>query len=156
MRMPWSKIYRAFPELDAFTDDQCSRFVYWAKSRNGVRLTLIPAVAAVAWAAMVFFVASLVFEVLPRGTRHDGLFNTALLLTILALAWSIGVALIARDLLLIRVIRERVRGGRCPECRFSLLGLPILGGTLVCPECGTNMTLHELGLTHHDLLDEND
>lgn len=27
MRIPLSKIYRAFPELDSFTDEQCKRFM---------------------------------------------------------------------------------------------------------------------------------
>lgn len=27
MRIPVSKIYRAFPELDSFTDEQCERFM---------------------------------------------------------------------------------------------------------------------------------
>lgn len=156
MRLPLSKVYRAFPELDEFEDDQCERFVQWARSRIRLRRFFLPFLAVVLWVMLVAVVAPMVFWLLPSGRRFEWLLTLAILAIAAALVWSIAVALLVRDWVLIRAIRYRIRGGRCPECRFSLLGLPIHDGAIVCPECGTDMTLHELGLTPRDLLVEED
>ena len=37
MRLPVSKLYRAFPELDPFTDEQCIAYVVTAKQRHRIR-----------------------------------------------------------------------------------------------------------------------
>ncbi len=154
MRLPWSKVYRAFAELDEFEDDRCERFVRWARSKIRLRIFLLPIGAGCVWAVLVIVITSVVFGAVLSSLPF-GLFRVlAMLFFAVALAWSFGVAFLVRDSLLIRAIRDRIRGGRCPECRFSLLGLPIHDGAIVCPECGTGMTLHELGLTPRDLLVE--
>lgn len=154
MRLPWSKVYRAFPELDDFEDDQCERFIQWARSRIRLRRFFLPFLAAILWVILVVVIAPMVFWLLPSGRRFEWLQTLVILAIAAALVWSIAVALLVRDRVLIHAIRDRIRGGRCPECRFNLLGLPIHDGAIVCPECGTDMTLHELGLTPRDLLVE--
>lgn len=152
MRLPLSKVYRAFPELDRFGDEQCRRFVRWARSKVRFRIVLLPVAAGVAWLMGVHFVASLVvpMETVSRGEKW--IQTTLVVLVLVAVGASIVVGHLVRDAILIHAIRTRIRSGRCPECGFSLLGLPIADGAIVCPECGSQMTLHELGLEPRDLL----
>ncbi len=34
--------------------------------------------------------------------------------------------------------------GLCPQCRYSLVGLPVRAGAVVCPECGRRSSLADL------------
>ncbi len=157
MRLPWSKVYRAFPELDEFDDDQCERFVRWAWSKVWLRMVVLPVAGGIAWVVAVHLVLSILPATLPGLPPGIGGANlVALLIVVLSLASSVAVGFFIRDSLLIRAIRDRVRSARCLECRFSLLGLPICEGAVAYPECGTALALDELGLTARDLMVEED
>jgi hypothetical protein len=145
MRLLTSTLWRAFPELDEFSDDLCRKFVKAATARwrsQALRFVLVGlvAVATVVVAVFAFAIARpiydtwILFRTLP---------NTAVVL-IQAVGLSIPLligfacALVVRDQILrrqvCRVIRKR---GACVRCAYSLLGMPVNAALhVVCPECG--------------------
>jgi len=155
--MSISKVYRAFSELDAFSDEECERFVRAARAQAGFRLTASAIGAGVGMA--VALIAALVggaiawrWMGLPRLDRAD-----RALFVVIAMGgiFPCVVALAgfgARDQTLIGAIRRRLGNATCTACRFSLLGLPVTDGAVRCPECGTVLSLAALGLKEEDLL----
>lgn len=142
MRVPLHKVYRAFPELDRFTDEQCARFVR-AACRRGWRRhfhRLGVLVAVLAGAILGMAGAGMVISGLDE--RHQYGYGVFLLVSFAALAVALGLAslpvLALKDLLLRRRIRFILRDRAvCPSCRYSLLGMVVGEGNLVlCPECG--------------------
>lgn len=148
MRIPYSQIYRAFPELDPFTDAECRRYVAEARRLHRWSGAVRWVVCAGVWLAAPLAGAALglglnrVFAVGDQA-RHDAL---ALGLWILSLATVLcgvgGVTVLWRDRWLRRIVRERIRGTVCAGCRYSLLGLQTreseneLVRVVACPECG--------------------
>lgn len=160
MRLPLSKVYRAFPELDRFSDEQCERFVERAKndypgSRLGVALLALGVIVAVIVALsiperMLWAVWSQRFT--GRLEREQALdLVVALSAWFYALLFCLGM-LIARDRWLIRTITLRVHQTSCPSCRYSLLGLVVDNGVIVCPECAAPFFLADHGMTAEDLI----
>ncbi len=154
MRIPGRKIWRAFKELDQFSDEQCARFVRaatafgWGAAFRGLFLFVAGASSLL---GILWLVASLTYE-------WDRTFRPAWLAMPATMAvWTVGITLspllvlVLRDWLLLRRIRHLLRDrGVCSVCRYSLIGLPI-GDELrvACPECGSITTvdasLGELG-----------
>ncbi len=142
MRVPTRKVWRAFPELDRFSDEQCARFVRaaehtWAGVARAVVAVLVCVPCwAVGLVAFVFVVGRLgvALWLLERSWGPFVLF-LALVLWIIAAtlpAWWIRDAWLRRDI-------ARVMGpaAACRDCGYSLLGLPVpLSLRVVCPECG--------------------
>jgi hypothetical protein len=142
MRLPLSKVHRAFPELDRFSDEQCGRFVR-AAGRRGWRpwvhravlgaitfpLTVgsvYGAIAASSWAEKWLRLGEIAFWV-----------TVSLSLAVACLIPTVLVMLL-RDRMLLGRVRHIVRARAvCPGCRYSLLGIVVRGdGIVVCPECG--------------------
>ncbi|MBY0113661.1 MAG: hypothetical protein K2Y21_12640 [Phycisphaerales bacterium] len=141
MRIPGRKIWRAFKELDQFSDEQCARFVRaatafgWGAIIRGVALFLIGAssLLGVLWALTEFTY------------DWDRTFRPAwLAIPTTFAAWIGGVSLsplvvlVIRDWILRRRIHHLLRDrGVCSACRYSLIGLPVGADLRVaCPECG--------------------
>jgi len=63
--------------------------------------------------------------------------------------------LIVRDRWLNRCIRKQLSGIKCGACGYSLIGLALIDDapkpTVICPECGHHIILHEMGLTQADI-----
>lgn len=130
-------LYRAFPELDRFTDEQCQRFL---KSANrGVLRGLIRA-------AVIFTLGIGLFSGTLTGMMwlSDTVIDLGDKLPVISavIAFSMGAGfiggLIIRDLLLRRRVRRVIdERGVCSGCGYVLLGLHV-GPDLkvVCPECG--------------------
>jgi hypothetical protein len=144
MRLPVRRIYRAFPELDRFSDEQCRRFVKAASRGWRVVLhvllilaVLIPGLLASAWAADKAFEAS---EEYQNGQRHDVIWApiAAGAATIPLFILAALLALVVRDLLLrLRIGRILRRDSSCPKCHYRLVGLAVSRqSTITCPECG--------------------
>jgi len=160
LRLPWSRIYRAFPELDQFSDDECERYlrqVYVQRRTRGW-----PVVAAVAGGVAWPLLALSVARLSARSCSGQSVFFPVLLLVGEVLAVALPL-LWMRDFLMIRSIRGRIDNTRCTACRHSLLGLPLLGPpeggrpgsgaeAVRCPECGSVMVLSDLGLVTADLI----
>jgi hypothetical protein len=62
------------------------------------------------------------------------------------------VAMWIRDQGLRRAIAKRLEGARCGRCKYSLLGLAVVGGNVLCPECGHFEALGDRGLSAADIL----
>jgi hypothetical protein len=158
MRLPWDKIYRAFPELDRFSDQECERYLLQARSQK--RIGPIPGLLALAtvaaWClAAVPMVQSWFRRGYFRGPGHIDPVRTGLLLAAV-IGTPLLVYYVARDVRLRRALRHRLDNARCPRCRQSLLGLPMIPGAprpaVRCTECGQDIDLAEIGLTPADIL----
>lgn len=142
MRLPTSKIWRAFPELDRFNDARCVRYVRQAKAKrraSGSVLVLLVPVFVIVWLVSMGLSVGLMDMLYPGGAG-PGAVGTILALFLFAgtpLALSMTL-LLARDRWLHRAVRDRLNVARCLGCSYSLLGLtPLEGGrVVVCPECG--------------------
>lgn len=153
MRLPISKIYRAFPEFDPFPDAECERYLRSAYEQARFRIGCVP--------LLVLIVAMPVYGALLSATVgllvHLGFeLGDRYLIVPLALGCSVVavpavLALVARDMVLRRVLRNRLQTARCPNCQFSLLGLPVADGATRCPECGMVIQLRAHNLTAGDL-----
>jgi hypothetical protein len=156
MRIPLRKIYRAFPELDRFDDEECERFVIQAtRVRWTIRLAKLMLQIAVAVIVGLMVLVAGVFALAMFQMRDDS--DTAIVAVTIALGVMLGAGpgicvLLLRDWMLRRAIAGRIRLARCPQCDYLLLGLPCREGHVMCPECGMNFGLAEYGLTEADLV----
>jgi len=137
------RIWRAFPELDAYDDAECRRFVKIAR-RRAHRRWLHAGAAVLAGVVTMGVVATVIIIVfgrmLPQVNGVD--------LRWWYLGWSgvvfgvVGLpaaaSLAVRDHFLRRRLADIVQGsGVCPICRYRLIGLAIPESLkLHCPECG--------------------
>ena len=156
MRIPLTKLYRAFSQLDRFSDTQCDLLMRRVRLDRKARLLV--------WVSPVFaFVLSLVVVVILLVTtdvlaQFEPLFRDADLLLFLLCVLGIptAVALLIRDHLLrrflVKAIRLRIDRVRCRHCRYILIGQRPIGDEVNCPECGRMNRLRELGVTVDDLI----
>ncbi len=143
MRFPFTKIYRAFPELDNYRDDQCERFVTAARGRWGrrfLRVVIALIVAGVSQAALWIFIAIALnadwFSNLKA--QHGSVLAVAgafLLIPVCLIGFL--PALLLRDRMLLGQIRSiLIERGFCIKCHYSLVGLPVSERKFVqCPDC---------------------
>ena len=162
MRIPLSKIYRAFPEFDAFTDEQCERFMLRIQL-SGAKKTapilvgiLVTLVALIFSCAVTGFVYETVQEGMDRNTLREYEFVMDLLSMLLPPVIACGLGLITRDLLLRRhlrlVIEDKLNRIRCLDCKYILIGQVVTRQQVRCPECGRVHFLSELGVVEADLI----
>ena len=148
MRILTRKIWRAFPELDRFGDEQCARFVKAANARTSAKvMTWLVASIATALVSATALIVPIWLQ--PKcGNVYvfpalDDIYMHALLTRAWFWAWWMfagGIAgFITRDVLLrLRVRRILRTRATCVQCRYSLLGLAVPASLIVqCPECGT-------------------
>ena len=157
MRIPWRHIYRAFPELDAFSDAECERFVALARRREWLWEIVTGIVAIVAMLGVYLLVANvwrLAAVTMPRGWRQYIGRTPAVFVMLLMPSLLTGpvVALMIRDAWLRWAIQRNLDITKCVGCGYSLLGLPVDRGRVRCPECGRDSTLAEMGITAEELL----
>lgn len=167
MRIVTRKLYRAFPELDAFTDEQCADYLANVKQRRARFSMLIIGLPATLGVAYLIGFPLFVGRVVMRWLNDMGLFkmNAAGDMQIMIVfgtfitLWVAGAALIPltlRDRLLkkalYQVINDQLEKTRCRQCSYSLIGQQPTGERLECPECGRKTTLKELGITLEDLI----
>jgi DNA-directed RNA polymerase subunit RPC12/RpoP len=160
MRLPLTKVYRAFPELDRFTDEQCREYVKHVHLRFPWSRWMYAALANV----VAFVVAALAFwsvawvTLRPSVTMMPGFrfVDHPLMCSALLAALSLGPASLLRYWIRHRWLRRRLREciaeARCANCRYPLLGLAVRDGAVLCPECGERVVLADFGLTPADLL----
>jgi len=163
LRIPRSKIYRAFPELDPFSDEDCQRFMQRARSQGGFEVFIngalyggggaILAILFIVMAPLFTWLSRLFWDQLGRA-RSEELAIFIILLLVGSLPTMGG--LIARDIvyrrLMQRAINLQLDRIRCLECQYSLLGQVARDGRVRCPECGAVVTLRRLGLSAEDLI----
>jgi len=157
MRLLTTKaLYRAFPELDHFSDEQCRTFVNAAKRgliarfiREFIQLLTVPiAFAFVGWVC-ILIANSLA---LPSRDQHDLLFYlVASLVMFVSFVAAAMAYLFTRDLLL----RSRIRSimllrGSCTECGYGLTGLPVTidhSGSLAATDRANTSNLQSVNLS---------
>jgi hypothetical protein len=159
MRLPLSKVYRAFPELDRFSDQECEQFVLRAEQdypgSKGAAQFLGAGGIAVGLIVVGVIEKILWTQYAPNwsvGSRAD--FRDGLILlsaVLMVLSFCVGM-LMVRDRWLIRTITLRVQQTSCPGCGYSLLGLAVDRGVVTCPECAAPFHLSEHGLRAEDLI----
>lgn len=135
MRLLRKTIHRAFPELDAFQDDRCLRFIDAARSGlwNKISAITVCALASLLTLLAPVLVADLLS---PPGASADfGLVDIAVIVAGCMAAPL--VALIVRDQLLrLRVSYLLACRGICLGCNYALIGLTAdADGMVTCPEC---------------------
>jgi predicted RNA-binding Zn-ribbon protein involved in translation (DUF1610 family) len=157
MRLLTMKLYRAFPELDGYNDDQCRMFVHAA--REGLlpgfgRLVLVLVVTlptlllgllATIWLAERWRIFDHPLG-LDSLTWHFAAFLPAA--AFLLLSGPVAGYLV-RDLSLRRRLLFVLRvSGVCPSCGYSVIGLPVIsttegGSSVRCPECGVQFPVDQ-------------
>lgn len=162
MRIPTRKIYRAFPELDQFSDEQCERFMQRLRvsgARNTIPQAVFVAVTVVGL-AIACSASSFVFAVLEDElqSRRNGDVHSIYDFVVLLIGFGLPVflGLIARDFTLRRhlklVINEKLDRIRCLACKYILIGQVVHENQVTCPECGSVMPLDQLGIVAEDLI----
>lgn len=145
MRLLTRKIYRAFPELDSYGDEQCVRFVraarrvLWVRCFHSLVISLVTLVALAPGIAMMAMLADWMSMGRNNPGWSEGLKLGAWILSAVPLLGT-GLVLgyLTRDWLLRRRLRYVLRiRGQCPECGYGLVGLAVSADNHVtCPECG--------------------
>lgn len=149
MRLPRSRTYRAFAELDRFSNAQCDTFVRGVKRSKWRRVRHITAT----WTVGLLLFAAIAgalgylgwqFEDHIQRMRSVWLFYAGLALGVILLT---GVpflgALLTKDFLLRRALRRVINTrGSCIGCGYGLTSLPVpASGPVICPECGHGLVV---------------
>jgi len=162
MRIPMRKIYRAFPELDAYTDAQCELLMQRVNlsmvSRQAIRGMTFAAVVVtliVMLPIMYVFVDTLIQGNPGWGmVRYDG--ERSLVWTVGMVGPAVLAGFLTRDTVLrkqlVSAITLHIEKVRCPECKYILIGQRDHNGAVTCPECGHTTLLRLLGLEPADLI----
>ncbi len=155
MRIPTNKIYRAFPQLDRFSDEQCNLLMRRVKVQGG-GYVMIHTLAVSIFLVVLLIMTVLVFRMpLPDWLAHlaknlDILIRLIIIFTVPAI-----VSMAVRDRVfrrhLINAIEIQVERVRRPQCQYILIGLTPVNDTVTCPECGRTTDLRSLGVTPQDL-----
>ncbi|MBX3380310.1 MAG: hypothetical protein KF805_09440 [Phycisphaeraceae bacterium] len=144
MRIPGRKIWRAFRELDEFSDEQCRRFV--KRAWGGWVIRVLASVLVIGTFAATFLIVASVMIWVHRSLDLDNrrtfsdlqiTFSTAVVVVVVCTAAPL-MALLARDFVLRAFIWRVLNiGGVCSECGYALYGLAVSEGMACsCPECG--------------------
>lgn len=158
MRLIVRKVYRAFPELDRFSDAECEGFVGLVARRHR-RGRVVRLVGLAVASGLLFFGGSyLTYSI------GDELFRSGRAPKFVQDYWHLLVGILAsgvvallftsvcRTVWLRSKIQHHLTALECIECAYSLLGLPVVEGAITCPECGQRFDLAARGLTAADVL----
>lgn len=158
MRIPYSKAYRAFPELDRFSDAECEGFVRLVKRQYrfaevSVQLASVPLMLIVTAPGVLLVMALARWQDTSGWGESWHAWEWIILFGALLSGSCGGLSgLMFYDCWLKRAILVRLKEAKCPACAYSLLGLAVVDGGIRCPECGEVFGLAERGLTPADLL----
>lgn len=164
MRLPLTKVYRAFAEFDGVSTEQCERLLRRVRANGHWLMLLTPLGAMVAATGWIIGLLAVVgsLERQPAGWLLDD--PSAVLAVGIIGATLFGAVgfLLVRDYALLLAMRREVRLVRCRKCKQSMLGLPVQTNSIGkhtpgdawvrCPECGTRWDLLAIGLTPRDLI----
>lgn len=144
-------IWRAFPELDTYSDDECRTFVRAVRRERILTAIRALLLAAAPTSAVVggMIIAALVYEWLETYSLSESALGSTLQLTAVGLSMAaVGLVssltcLVLRDWILRRRLRAVLDvGGHCRGCGYSFIGLIIPESLRIrCPECGMESTV---------------
>lgn len=160
VRIPWSKVHRAFPELDRFDDDKCLEFIQLACSKFWRSRMIVGVIG------LTVCIATFVALLIGLNTLLDGVFYRTVAERLRSpyylWLWAGGIAasgafvgfsgLLIRDRWIRWAVASQIVAARCLNCEYSLLGLTPDAGFVLCPECGQQANLQERGITAEELL----
>jgi phage FluMu protein Com len=159
MRLPFSKLARAFPELDSFNGRQCKRFIWLAQVRQPFRM------AVCICAALIVVVVIIVGGFYLLGVAHARywqFFNRShdvvhAVLLALPFVLAIVAGLFMRDYSIRMLVKRRITSMRCTDCSYGLLGLTPARtkdgqDAVKCPECGFVNHLRSRGVSKAEFL----
>jgi DNA-directed RNA polymerase subunit RPC12/RpoP len=161
VRIPASKVYRAFPEFDRFDDQRCEAYIAYMNRSPGnylnavkIVLALLGVVGVLVWVGIsVTWGDHLSRWLRPNTPRvlldSMWLVCTGALVLVGCLVIALGL-LSVRDAHMRSVLQRQLRGVRCQMCSYSLLGMPVMDGVVQCPECGDKFTIALRGLREED------
>lgn len=160
MRIPTSKLYRAFKELDHLTDEQCGRLIQRIRTQkfNTLKTGCVSILAVVVSIVVVSLVFALFMELAQTWVEGSRTLQTILPMVVLVgiIGFPAFAGLMTRDAFLRRnlsiALHDYIERVRCLKCQYILIGLPAESGCVTCAECGHAMTLESLGATEQDLL----
>lgn len=158
MRIPFSKRYRAFPELDQLSDGECKALVALVARRHRIA-QFLSSLALTLVGLILFlcggFVTMVVSEIVGRSQEAAWLADDGwipLLGVVLSLIIAVVFTSASRNAWLRGKILEHLSTVECVQCEYSLLGLPAHDGVIVCPECGLPFNLAARGLSAADVM----
>ncbi|MEM9415985.1 MAG: hypothetical protein AAGA29_10995 [Planctomycetota bacterium] len=160
MRIPINKVYRAFPELDDYSDEQCERLMRRVQLQQGqsIGINMIIGISFVGLAFLIFITCKVVIASLEIpvhvANRQEDMILLLGFVTVFGL--PAAVCLFLRDY----ILRKRLTGAinyaidrvRCLSCKYILIGQSAKEEHVTCPECGARQHLSELGITEADLI----
>ncbi len=150
MRIPATKVWRAFPELDQYDDAACLRYTSEARRRHRVSGILLGAtavpIALLAGLIGINVSWALTDAMIPGGADPSPLQWAASVVFFLVPPLAIAACLLlVRDAWLRLAVRARLNTMVCTKCRYSLLGLEARQRWgeefFVCPECGQRIAI---------------
>lgn len=150
MRLITKDLWRAFPELDRFDDDRCRRFVIAAQRGKRaaiwrILLNLILTASVAAAIGSIGLAIMWLFWDAGGGTSGPAAggwrFAFGLFILCLAIVAAGLSSLVLRDQLLRRRVAHFIFArGKCPQCRYNLLGVRVPESLRIhCPECGLEL-----------------
>lgn len=164
VRLPFSMVYRAFPEFDGLSEEDCRRYLRGVIARRPGLVRALPAGVAlglfivwpVAWVVLAMLLP--IARWVPMPASLEG----RLILLVVSTVLVSGISgLLVRDFALWWGMRAEVNRARCPKCGQSLMGVPVqtLGAEgdpasryVRCPECGRKYGLLDIGITVRELI----
>jgi hypothetical protein len=164
VRIPLFKPWRAFSQLDSFSDEECEKFVgdAWANCRpvESAMPIIVGPIMFLVWPGLVLL--GLRFPAIARWIFVPQSSEAAIVLLVVTSVF-VGCtgALIARDVVLYLLLRRELGRADCPKCGQSLRGLPVQSvgeipdpakNFVRCAECGRVHHLLDLGLAPRDLV----
>ncbi|GJQ30154.1 MAG: hypothetical protein HBSAPP03_20380 [Phycisphaerae bacterium] len=165
MRLPFSKPYRAFPEFDGMSDEECRSYVRrafvhrpWLTRRLPVLLGIVVLMLWPTGVMLVRELAPAVYRYVPMPRSAEWM---VVWLVVTTAMLALGLPLVVRDVGVYLGVRDEVHRARCRKCGQSLAGVPVqtIGAEpdpakqfIRCPECGKKYVLMEIGLTPRDLV----
>ncbi len=164
MRLPFGKVWRAFPEFDNYSDAECRHIVAAAKINRPWLTIGVPRIVLIGlligWP--VYWVVGVLYFNVHRWApvpADDGIALVVLAVTTVMVA--LVMRLLVRDLCLAWALKVEIDRAACRKCGQSMQGVPVrevgLGGDpskrfVRCPECGKEWNLLESGITPRDLV----
>ena len=167
MRILSRKIWRAFPELDKYDDEVCQRYIRHAQRSNTlwkgvVQMIIAMLVGVVVWGGLMFNYDAIVYylhswyDIEIFDFVSGVVVDLFLAVRITGYIWfPVLCMLLVRDRWLNRCVRKQLSGIKCGACGYSLIGLTLIDDapkpTVICPECGHDIVLGDMGLTPADI-----
>jgi hypothetical protein len=138
-------------DLEHIPERRYRQLIDRALLKRGDAAWLIPLVVG-ALASAVWLAVGYGFAVAMSGTAAPNWARIGFVNVTIAGMVTLVVGSIVRWKMVTSSIRRLMNRAACPYCEFSLVGLQVENGGVVCPECGERLLLHELGLSKDDLL----